>query len=91
VGVLLVAALMVLPVGASQQIARSFRGTLALAVGIGIASVVLGLLAARVWGLTAGGAIVLVAVAGFAVASVVGAVLRRGARVAPGAGVPHLH
>ena len=49
--VLLVAALMVLPVGASQQLARSFRGTLALAVGIGVACVVLGLAAARVWGL----------------------------------------
>ncbi len=43
VGVLLVAALMVLPVGAAQRVARSFRSTLVLASGIGIASAVLGL------------------------------------------------
>jgi zinc transport system permease protein len=78
VGVLLVAALMVLPVGASQQLTRSFRGTISLAVGIGVSSVVLGLIAARLWGLAAGGAIVLVAAAGFAVASAAGAALRRG-------------
>jgi zinc transport system permease protein len=78
VGVLLVAALMVLPVGASQQIARSFRGTLTLAVGMGVACVVVGLAAARIWGLAAGGAIVLVAAAAFAVASATGAVRRRG-------------
>jgi zinc transport system permease protein len=78
VGVLLVAALMVLPVGASQQLVRSFRGTVALAVAIGILSVVLGLIAARLWGLAAGGAIVLVAAAGFVVASTLGAIVRRG-------------
>jgi zinc transport system permease protein len=78
VGVLLVAALMVLPVGASQQLARSFRGTLALAVGIGVGCVVVGLAAARIWGLAAGGAIVLVAAATFAVASASGAIRRRG-------------
>jgi zinc transport system permease protein len=80
VGVLLVAALMVLPVGASQQLARSFRGTLALAVGMGVGSVIVGLAAARIWGLAAGGAIVLVAAATFAIASGVGAIRRRGAR-----------
>src|SRR6266508_2660477 len=80
VGVLLVAALMVLPVGASQQLARSFRGTLALAVGIGVACVILGLAAARLWGLAAGGAIVLVATATFAVASAAGAIRRRRTR-----------
>jgi zinc transport system permease protein len=76
VGVLLVAALMVLPVGASQQLARSFKGTVALAVGIGVASVILGLAAARVWGLAAGGAIVLVASIGFAATSAAGAIWR---------------
>jgi len=78
VGVLLVAALMVLPVGASQQLARSFRGTLALAVAIGVGCVLVGLTAARAWGLAAGAAIVLVAVAGFAIASAAGAIRRRG-------------
>src|SRR6266508_1863908 len=80
VGVLLVAALMVLPVGASQQLARSFRGTLALAVGIGVACVILGLAAARLLGLAAGGAIVLVVTATFAVASAAGAIRRRRTR-----------
>ena len=81
VGVLLVAALMVLPVGASQQLARSFRGTLGAAVGIGMGSVVVGLTAARAWGLAAGAAIVLVAAAVFGLASAAGAIRRRGHRV----------
>jgi zinc transport system permease protein len=80
VGVLLVAALMVLPVGASQQLARSFRGTLASAVGIGVGCVVIGLTAARAWGLAAGAAIVLVAAGVFALASAAGAIRRRGSR-----------
>jgi zinc transport system permease protein len=67
---------MVLPVGASQQLARSFRGTLVLAVGIGVVAVVLGLAAARQWGLAAGGAIVLVASIGFVAASAAGAIWR---------------
>jgi zinc transport system permease protein len=54
VGVLLVAALMVLPVGAAQRLARSFRGTLAAAAAIGAASAVVGLAAARPWSLAAG-------------------------------------
>lgn len=66
VGILLVAALMVLPVGGAQLLARSQRGVLAWSVGIGIVSVVVGLTAARIWGLAPGGTIVLVAVAVFA-------------------------
>jgi zinc transport system permease protein len=65
VGVLLVASLMVLPVGAGQLLARSFVGTLRAAVAVGVASVVLGLTAARVVGLAPGGSIVLVAAAIF--------------------------
>jgi zinc transport system permease protein len=91
VGLLLVAALMVLPVGASQQLARSFRATLALGVGIGVVSVVLGLVAARVWGIAAGGAIVLVATAWFAFASVASAIRRRGSRGQRRLDVPRLH
>ena len=66
VGVLLVAALMVLPVATSRLLARSFRGTLIGAVAVGVVSAVLGLVAARQWALAAGGAIVLVAAALFA-------------------------
>jgi zinc transport system permease protein len=70
-GVLLVAALMVLPVATSRVAARSFRTTTYGAGAIGVAAVVLGLAAARQWALAAGGAIVLVAVALFAAASIV--------------------
>lgn len=66
VGLLLVAALMVLPVATSQLVARSFRSTVTGAVAVGVGSVVLGLAAARAWGLAPGGAIVLVATLGFA-------------------------
>jgi zinc transport system permease protein len=80
VGVLLVAALMVLPVATSRLLARSFRATVLLAVGIGVLSAVLGLMAARQWALAAGGAIVLVATALFAIASIVAGARRAGAQ-----------
>jgi zinc transport system permease protein len=66
VGILLVAALMVLPVASGQLLARSFRGTLRWSVLVGEVSVVLGLVASRVWGLAPGGSIVLVAALIFA-------------------------
>jgi zinc transport system permease protein len=66
VGVLLVAALMVLPVGAAQRLTRSFSSTMVLASAIGGASAIIGLAAARQWGLAPGGTIVLVAAAFFA-------------------------
>ena len=80
VGVLLVAALMVLPVATSRLVARSFRSTLFGAVAVGVASAVLGLIAARQWALAAGGAIVLVAAALFAIAAIVSGVRRAGAQ-----------
>lgn len=69
VGVLLVAALMVLPVASARVVARSQRRTLVLASLIGTISVIAGLAAARVWGLAPGGTIVLVCAAGFALLS----------------------
>ena len=72
VGVLLVAALMVLPVGAAQRVATSFRMTMMTASAVGAGSVVVGLAAARLWDLAAGGTIVLVAAAAFALSSLVG-------------------
>ena len=71
VGLLLVAALMVLPVASGQLLARSQRGILAWSLGIGVVSAILGLAAARIWGLAPGGTIVLVAGARFAIVSVV--------------------
>ena len=57
VGLLLVAALLVLPIATARLLARSFRATLMVAVGVGIVAVVVGLGIARVWGLAPGGTI----------------------------------
>jgi zinc transport system permease protein len=73
VGVLLVAALMVLPVGAAERLARSFRGTLGWAAVIGVGSVILGLTTARMGDLAPGATIVLFAAAAFLAASLLGA------------------
>ena len=80
VGVLLIAALMVLPVATSRLLARSFRATLIGAVAVGVVSAVVGLFAARQWALAAGGAIVLVAAALFALASIIAGARRAGAQ-----------
>lgn len=77
VGVLLVAALMVLPVGSAQRVVASFRGTLVVSSAIGASCAVVGLVAARSWGLAPGGTIVLVAAATFAVTAAVAAVTSR--------------
>jgi zinc transport system permease protein len=66
VGILLIAAMMVLPVASAQLLARSFRGTLRAAVAIGAASSLVGLTIARPLDIAPGGAIVFVAAALFA-------------------------
>ena len=71
VGLLLVAALLVLPIATARLLAKSFRGTLIFGSLVGVIAVVLGLAAARLWGLAPGGSIVLVAVLAFAVVSAV--------------------
>lgn len=70
VGVLLVAALMVLPVGAAQRLAHSFAATLRWAAGLGAGAAVVGLFIARASGLAPGATIVLVASATFLVTAV---------------------
>jgi zinc transport system permease protein len=75
VGILLIAALMVLPVSAAGRIAWSMRSTMALSMAIGLASVLLGLTASYYADLPPGGTIVLVAATAFLAASA-GAVLR---------------
>ena len=71
VGILLIAALMALPVLAAQRVAWSLRSTLCLAMGIGIVSVVTGLVLSYYGDLAPGGTIVLVAAGAFVVAALV--------------------
>jgi len=77
VGLLLVAALMVLPVAGGQLLARSFGGTLIWSSAIGGASVIAGLVAARTLGLAPSGTIVLFAAAIFLIAALVSWLRRR--------------
>ena len=70
VGILLIAALMVLPVASGQLLARSFAGTLRWSVAVGVVSVIVGLAAARIWGLAPSGMIVLIAAGVFALVAI---------------------
>jgi zinc transport system permease protein len=72
VGILLVSALLVLPALAAMRVATSFRGTVIAAVVFAQTAVVLGLVAAFYLDVAAGGAIVLVALALFGAATLVG-------------------
>ncbi|WP_017612816.1 metal ABC transporter permease [Nocardiopsis salina] len=74
VGVLMVSALMIVPVAAAQQLSKSFRVTMALAVGIGLLSSLAGLPTAYYADLAPGATIILLALALFCVAVGVGAV-----------------
>jgi zinc transport system permease protein len=77
VGILLIAALMVLPVVAAQRVAWSLRSTLGLAMLIGLGSVLAGLTVAYYGDLPPGGTIVLLGAGAFVLASLAGAALRR--------------
>jgi len=81
VGILLIAAMMVLPVASGQLLARSFRGTLAWSAGVGMIAAVAGLAAARVWNLAPSGSIVLVSAIVFAIVAM--ATGSRGSRILP--------
>jgi len=82
VGLLLVSALMVVPVATAQQLTATFRTTLAAAMALGAAASVSGLLVSATVDVAPGATIVLLALAGFAVAWPVGVALRHRARVA---------
>ncbi|GAC1410615.1 MAG: metal ABC transporter permease [Actinomycetota bacterium] len=71
VGILLIAALMVLPVGAARNLVRSFRATLIAAALIGAGSGIVGIVLSYVLNTASGGTIVLVAAAAYVVADVV--------------------
>jgi zinc transport system permease protein len=77
VGILLIAALMVVPVIAAQRIAWSLRSTMGLAVVIGLGSVMSGLSASYYANLPPGGTIVLTATAFFLAAAAVESVRAR--------------
>jgi zinc transport system permease protein len=74
VGILLIAALMVLPVIAASRVAWSVRSTILLAIAIGLASVFVGLTISYYADLAPGGAIVLTAAGSFVAASIFTAV-----------------
>lgn len=85
VGLLLVSALMVVPVATAQQLTRSFRSTLTVAMGLGVLASVGGLLLSAYLSFHAtvapGPTIVLLALAGFALAWPIGIWLRRRQRL----------
>ena len=88
VGVLMVSALMIVPVAAAQQLSKSFRVTMALAVLIGLVSSLGGLSTAFYTDLAPGATIVLLALAGFGLAVVVGMFAKRRPRHPLGGGTP---
>ncbi len=77
VGLLLVSALMVVPVAASQQLTRSFRATHLAAMGIGLFAAVGGLFASYEIDTAPGPTIVMLALTVFGLASLVGALRSR--------------
>jgi zinc transport system permease protein len=77
VGILLIAALMVLPVTAASRVAWSMRSTLLLSMAIGLGCVLVGLSAAYYGDLPPGGTIVLLAAAAFVLTSATAAVRSR--------------
>jgi zinc transport system permease protein len=77
VGLLLVSAIMIVPVAAAQQVTRSFRATTALAIGLGVIASVSGLVGSFYVEVPPGPAIVLFALACFAVLAAVAVPIRR--------------
>jgi zinc transport system permease protein len=78
VGLLLISALMIVPNAVAQQVARSFRGSVVIAVGVGVTVSVVGTGSSYYAGTPSGGTIVLLAVGVFLVTAL-GATAVRGA------------
>lgn len=73
VGLLLIAALLVIPVAAGSRVSHSFRGSMFAATAAGLLSTIVGLVVALAQGQVApGGAIALAAAVGFAAAATAG-------------------
>jgi len=86
-GVILVAAMLVVPVAGATQVSRSFSESLLVSVVLAELAVLLGIAAAYYGGVTAGGVIVLFAVAIYVCAVAIGKVQSaRGERAAPDMG-----
>ena len=77
VGILLIAALMVLPVSAASRVAWSMRSTLSLSMAIGLGCVLAGLTTSYYADLPPGGTIVLLAAAAFLITGATAAVRPR--------------
>jgi zinc transport system permease protein len=77
VGLLLVSALMVVPVATAQQLTRSFRATFVAACGLGVLACLAGIVTSYYVDVAPGAMIVVLALGGFGLAAVLGAVVRR--------------
>jgi zinc transport system permease protein len=77
IGLLLIAAMLVIPVAAAAQIARSYRGTMATSAAVGGGSAVAGLTLAFYVDLTPGASIVLAAIGCYVVAAAVRGIMER--------------
>ncbi|MDZ7689295.1 MAG: metal ABC transporter permease [Halobacteriales archaeon] len=76
-GVILVAAMLVVPVAATTEVAPSFRTSVLLAVVVAQASVVVGMTLSYAYGVAAGGTIVLSAIAIYGTATILPRLRRR--------------
>jgi len=77
VGLLLVSALMVVPVATAQQLVRGFRATVVVSLAMGVLASVSGVLGSFYADTAPGALIVIVALAGFGIATLVGIIVRR--------------
>jgi zinc transport system permease protein len=76
VGLLLISALMIVPNAVAQQVARSFRGSMAIAATVGVSVSVAGTTSSYYLSTPSGGTIVLLAVAVFIVAALSATAIR---------------
>jgi len=88
VGLLLVSALMVVPVAAAQNLAASFRATLGIAMGLGVAAAGAGVLTSAAADVASGPAIVVTAIVVFGLSAAFAALRRRRHRAIADAGLP---
>ena len=80
VGALLVSAVMIVPVAIAQLVSGSFALTMRLAMGIGVASCVLGLVVTYVVSASPGAMIVVILVGAYALTAMVTSIVRLAVR-----------